>query len=82
MTRRAASIAASTLRSTPAKMKAFTAQVVPNSSANCTTFLVSSSRKAAPMKNRSAYGRIPRSGPATARTRTSETSRTSASIHR
>ena len=80
--RRAASIAARTLRSTPAKTAAFTAQVVPKSSANWTTFLVSNRRKAAPMKKRSTYGRIVRSGPATARTMTTDASRTRASIHR
>ena len=51
--RRATSIAASTETSTPAKTSALTNQVVPNSSANWTTLLVSSSRNAAPMKNRS-----------------------------
>ena len=45
-------------RAGPAKTSAFTNHVVPNSSANCTTFFVSSSRNAAPMKNRSRYGRI------------------------
>ena len=49
----ATSIAARTLSSTPAKTSEFTNQVVPNSSANWTTFLVSSSRNAAPMKDRS-----------------------------
>ena len=56
-TRRATSMAASTLSSTPANTAALTAQVVPKSRANCTTFLVSSSRNATPMKNRSVYGR-------------------------
>ena len=66
--RRVVSTAASTTSSTPAKTSALTNQVVPKSSANVATFLVSSSRKAAPMKNRSAYGRISRSGPPRART--------------
>ena len=82
VTRRATSIAASTLSSTPAKTAALTAQVVPKSSANWTTFLVSSNRNAAPMKNRSTYGRMVRSGPATVRTATTEASRTSPSIQR
>ena len=55
--------------STPAKTSALTSQVVPNSSAKVATFLVSSSRNAAPMKNRSAYGRIGRDGPPRIRTR-------------
>src|SRR3984885_5619973 len=38
--------------STPAKTSELTNQVVPNSSANCTTFLVSSSMNAAPMQAR------------------------------
>ena len=52
--RRVVSTAASTITSTPAKTSALTTQVVPNSSANVAMFLVSSSRNAAPMKNRSA----------------------------
>ena len=52
-TRRATSTAARTLSSTPVNTAAFTAHVVPKSRANCTTFLVSSSRNATPMKNRS-----------------------------
>ena len=49
----AVSTARYTAISTPAKTSEFTSQVVPNSSANCTMFLVSSSRNAAPMKARS-----------------------------
>ena len=67
------STAASTITSTPAKTRALTNQVVPNSSAKVATFLVSSSRNAAPMKNRSAYGRIDRNGPPSVRTAISET---------
>ena len=51
----------------PAKTSEFTNQVVPKSSANCTTLFVSRSRNAAPMQNRSAYGRIRRSGAPDAR---------------
>src|SRR6187402_675422 len=57
---RVVSTAASTTMSTPPNTSAFTNQVVPNSSANVATFFVSSSRNAAPMKNRSAYGRMVR----------------------
>ena len=49
----AVSTARYTARRTPAKTREFTNQVVPNSSANCTMLLVSSSRKAAPMNARS-----------------------------
>jgi hypothetical protein len=52
-TRRAVSTARYTASKTPAKTREFTNQVVPNSRANCTMFLVSSSRKAAPMNARS-----------------------------
>ena len=72
LTLRVVSIAASTARSTPVKTSALTSQVVPNSSAKVAMFLVSSSMNAAPMKNRSAYGRISRNGPPSARTAISE----------
>ena len=62
------STAASTASSTPMKTIALTTQVVPNSSAKPVTDLVSSSRNAAPRKNRSAYGRMRRNGPPTTRT--------------
>ena len=52
-TQRAVSTARYTATRTPAKTSALTNQVAPNSSANCTTFLVSSSRNAAPMNARS-----------------------------
>ena len=64
--------ASSTDTSTPMKTRALTNHVVPNSRANCTTFFVSRSRKATPMKNRSANGRIWRSGPPTVRTASRE----------
>ena len=51
---RVVSTAASTITSTPANTMAFTIHVVPKSSANVATLLVSSRRNAAPMKNRSA----------------------------
>ena len=51
--RRATSTAPSTASRMPANTSAFTSHVVPNRSANCTTFFVSRSRNAAPMKNRS-----------------------------
>ena len=54
VTRRATSTANSTASRIPANTSEFTNQVVPNSSANCTTLFVSSNRNAAPMKNRSA----------------------------
>src|SRR6266581_7817666 len=69
------STAANTDTRTPAVTRALTNQVVPNSSANWTMFLVSSSRKAAPMKNRSTYPLIRRYGPAAGRTSRSEASR-------
>jgi hypothetical protein len=46
-------MAASTERRTPPKTRAFTNHVVPNRSANWTTFLVSRRRNAAPMAARS-----------------------------
>ena len=60
--------ASSTEMRTPPNTKAFTNQVVPNRSANCTTFFVSSSRNATPMKKRSAKGTICRKGPPARRT--------------
>src|SRR4051812_35431223 len=51
--RRVTSTAASTATSTPPKTIALTTQVVPNSSANPVTLLVSSSRNAEPSRNRS-----------------------------
>jgi hypothetical protein len=45
-------------------------------------FFVSSSRNAAPMKNRSAYGRIARNGPPRIRTAITEISKIPASVHR
>ena len=67
----------------PANTSEFTNQVVPNSSANCTTLLVSSNRNAAPMKNRSTYGRIwPNGAPEARRTITTEASRIAPSHHR
>ncbi len=80
--RRVVSTAASTTSSTPPNTIALTVQVVPNRFAKVATFLVSSSRKAAPMKNRSAYGRISRKGPPITRTRTSEISRIPPSAQR
>ncbi len=56
--RRVTSTAASTATSTPAKTIALTTHVVPNSSANPVTLLVSSSMNPTPSRNRSAYGRI------------------------
>ena len=76
------STAASTTISTPPKTSALTNQVVPNSSANVATFLVSSNRNAAPMKNRSAYGRMVLNGPPSVRTAISEISRMPNSVHR
>ena len=70
------------MSSTPAKTMALTIQVVPNRIAKVAMFLVSSSRNAAPMKNRSAYGRIARNGPPSARTAISEISRIPPSAHR
>ena len=69
VTRLATSTAARTLSSTPANTAALTAHVVPNSSANCTTFFVSSSRNAVP-RNRNARTRSanPASTPTTDRT--------------
>ena len=52
-TRLAVSTARYTATRTPAKTREFTNQVVPNSKANWMMFLVSSSRKAAPMNARS-----------------------------
>ena len=51
--RRDTATATSTLSRTPRNTSALTSHVVPNSRANCTTLLVSSSMKATPMKNRS-----------------------------
>ena len=63
-TRLATSIASSTEMRMPKKTSAFTNHVVPNKRANCTTLFVSSSKNAAPIKNRSSYPRISPSGPA------------------
>ena len=60
---------------------ALTSQVLPNSSANWTMFLVSSSRNAAPMQARSMYPPIRRSEPPPMRTNSSDAARISASIH-
>ena len=79
---RVVSTAASTISSTPAKTIALTIQVVPKRFANVAMFLVSSSRNAAPMKNRSAYGRIDRNGPPNTRTSSSESSRMPPIAHR
>ena len=51
--RRVTSMARYTETRMPANTSAFTNHVVPNSSAKCTMFVVSSNRNAAPMKNRS-----------------------------
>jgi hypothetical protein len=59
-----------------------TSQVVPKSNAKVAMFFVSSSRKAAPMKNRSAYGRMALNGPPRIRTPISEMSRMPPSVHR
>ena len=62
--RRVTSTAASTATSTPANTIAFTTQVVPNSSAKPVTFLVSSSRNAAPEQEQVGVGAHPAERPA------------------
>ena len=81
-TRRDTSTAANTATRTPAVTSALTNHVVPNSSANCTMFFVSSSMNAAPMKNRSTKPRIRRYGPAAGRTSRRDASRIRPSVIR